>query len=94
MTIKITYAGTDYSIHLDGTCYTLVRHGINTDKKSAKYGQPTEYNLGYFTSFPNSVHKIVKDGLGSSEEVLTITEFIGRYEAAKEAINEQLKEVE
>lgn len=93
MKIKIEYAKQQYTIDADGTCYTVLRNGVNTDKKSVNYGNPTEANLGYYTTMPNAIKKIIKDGIGSSQEEITLKQYVTIIEDAHRLISEQLEGV-
>lgn len=93
MKIKLEYSNTNYTIDADGTSFTLARHGFNTDKKSANFGNPTETVLGYFSTMPSAINKVIKDGLGSLQEEITLKQYVTMIENANKLIEEQLRVV-
>lgn len=93
MKIKITHGGTDYTINNDGYSFTVIRHSIIQDKKSANFGKPTDTTLSYPTSLAGAVSRIIKDTIGSSDEVVTLKEYCERVEAANADIRQQLEGV-
>lgn len=93
MKIKITHGGTDYTINNDGYSFTVIRHGINQNKDGKNYGEPTESVLSYPTTLSGAVSRILKDQIGSSEEVVTLKEYVERVEAANAEIKAQLEGV-
>ena len=77
MEIKIQYQGIDFLILPTETSYDLYKVGL-TEK-----GKEKRLVLGYFSSLGASVEKIVKTSLASSDETVTLSEYIRRYEKAR-----------
>jgi len=90
MTIKFTVSGTNYSLELDGSQYTLNRHSINQDKESKNFGNETVTALGYYSQIKNALNKAVKTELGSSTDEIDLKEFLIRYEGSMDAVSKQL----
>jgi len=92
MKIKIEYSNTQYTIDADGTCFTVIRHGFNTDKDSKNFGNPTETTFGYFSKMENAIKRIIKDGIGSRDEVASLQEYVNIIKDANAFIGAQLQE--
>lgn len=80
---------TNYSVDLDGTQYTLVRHGIN-QAKGENLGKPTEIAIGFYSQIKSALNRAVKDELGNQPDEITLKEFLDRYEGAMESIIQQI----
>jgi hypothetical protein len=89
MTITFNIQDTKYSIEADGNQYILNRHGIN-NAKGENFGKETLNFIGYYSQVKNAVQRSVKDAIGNSPDEITLSEFISRYEACVESINEQI----
>lgn len=90
MKITFTVGAVNYTADLDGSSYTLIRHGINQDKESKNFGEPTEISIGYFTVLGNAVNKALQDSFGSQEESVTLKGFCERVENARAEISKQI----
>ena len=90
MRISFTINKTNYTIDADGSQYTLIRHGVNQDKKSTNFGNPTETQIGYYSQIVNGLNRAVKDELGSQPDEIDLKEFLIRYESAMESIRNQI----
>lgn len=86
--IAITINGTDYKLTPSGSKFDLSKLGISkTDKV-------TEASLGYHMSLSSCIDKIAKDNIGRDDEVLSLKQYVDRYEASLEEVKELLNEFE
>ena len=92
MRINFTISNTKYSLDADSNQYTLIRHSSIQDEKSNNFGSPTETQIGYYSNVVNALNKAVKYEMGISPDEITLSEFIERYEASMELINNQLQD--
>jgi len=90
MKINFKIQGTPYYIDADGSCYTLYAIGVNRDKDSKKFGEPTERFIGHYTKIVNGLNRAVQTELGNSIEEIDLKEFLLRYESAMESISNQI----
>ena len=76
MRIELEYGGKPFAIVFDGLQYTP------RELKKTEKGDVNEDILGFCQGFGNAIDRIVKTGLGESEETLSLKQFVERYEAA------------
>jgi len=76
MKIKFDYAGTIFTIRVDANQYTLAKVLINEDKKSKNFGKETEHDLGYFQEIEHAISKIMKVGMGTSDDEVSYGMFL------------------
>lgn len=92
MIINFTISDTKFQIDLDGTTYSLTRLGINQDKESKNFGSDTSVHLGYFSQIKSAVSKAIKDQMGSQTDEVNLKEFLEKYNACTESVNNQIGE--
>ena len=93
MTIKLSCAGTDYSIEADGLNFTLIRHGVN-NAEGPNFGKETTVTVGYYSNVPSAIKKILKDMAGNSDDTVTLAEYVQRIEEAGNNLAEQLSSID
>lgn len=86
--ISITINGTDYKLTPSGSKFDLSKMGISGTNK------PTEASLGYHMSLSTCIDKIAKDNIGEQDEVLSLKQYVERYEASLNEVKELLNEFE
>jgi hypothetical protein len=94
MTIKLTLNGTDCAIQVNTDCCIPVVYGTNQDKSSKNFGQPTEKQLGFFTSISKAALRLVREQIATSDEEVDLREFATRTEQLNAELTEQLKAYE
>ena len=94
MKIKFDYAGTTFTIRVDANQYTLAKVLINQDKKSKNFGKETETDLGYFQEIEHAISKIMKVGMGNSNEDFGFASFVKYLEDYKKELTETLSVIE
>lgn len=92
MDITIKYNNKDFLIEVDGNQFTAVR--LNTNQSKGKnFGQQTKIFLGHYTKLAHAIRKIIQEEMASSEEQISLIEFIKRYEDATKEILDQTKNI-
>lgn len=86
--IAITVNGLDYKINPSSNKFDLTKLGISSTNK------PTEVNLGYHMTLSTVIDKIVKDSISKPDEVLSLKEYVDRYEASVNEVKELVNELE
>lgn len=76
MRIELEYNKKKFVIENDGLQF------IAKECRVPDKGEPYEFVLGYFRDFGNAINKIVKLEIGASEDVVSLNEFVERYETA------------
>jgi len=90
MTIELTLSGKKYTIQADTSQYVPQSYRTNQDENSPNFGKESSLDLGYYTSLPNAINRLIREDLCSNEDEITLTAFILRYNALKEEITKQI----
>ena len=91
MEIGLKLNGTQYGILVESNQYIPVRYSVNEDEKSKNYGTTKSVHLGYVSSLQNACKFIIRDKLASSEDKVSLSEFVNRVEELNNELTEQLK---
>lgn len=82
MRVEIKFAKANYAVDVTDDSYNAIKLGTVEDKNSKNFGNPKETILGYCVSMPSALNKIIKNGLASQDEVITLQEYTLRIERA------------
>lgn len=91
MKIKIELESFHGFIGYDGYSWTPTKYGIA--KSGQQPGKTTETQLGHCMTLPSAINRIVREVLGNSKDVLTLNEFLVKYQSLTNQI-ESLANVE
>lgn len=89
MTIQLTLNKSLYGIEIDSSNHTAVAYGVNDNKDSKNYGETTRKELGYFSNLTNCATRLIREEISSSNDVVSLKEFISRYEALTNELKQQ-----
>ncbi len=84
MIIELEYGGRSWEIERDRFAYVPRKTYQSENKHGDMVDRVTE--LGYFTSLEGAIKKIIEEHFGTTEERVTLAEFIDRYNKAVEEI--------
>lgn len=93
MIVDIKINKHDYGIEIDGNNFTAISYGIVKDENSARFGEKTRKELGYFTKLPNAAERLLREEVSSDDSRVSLSEFITRYEALTEELKAQFDKI-
>lgn len=86
--IKVELANKEYRLTPSGSKFDLNRIGVS------EKGTATTTNLAYHISLSSAIDKMAKDVMSDGDEVLTLKQYVERYELALLEIKEIINEIE
>ena len=86
MRIDITHNNTDFYISVEEKTFDLYRLGKNNTPDSKNFGAVTESSLGYYTSFAKCIDSLLKSSFSTTEESVSIKEFVDRFEQGRKEL--------
>lgn len=91
MTIEVTLKQSKYLIVQDSSCYTVNRVVTVQDEASKNFGKESLKVLSYPTRLSKALETIINDEMASSNETVTLEEYINRYDASIAELKEQVE---
>ena len=89
MTINIE----NYSIEQDNISpihFNVSKTVLVTDKESPNFGKERKQNLAYGLTLPGAVHYVILDKASTREQVVSLEEFVKKYEKAVQTLTEKI----
>lgn len=90
MKIEIELNGNQYAIDIDSANFTAISYGINQNKDSAKFGERTSKELGYYTKLANAVIRLLREEISTDDSTVSLTEFVTKYQDLTLELKSQL----
>lgn len=90
MKIEITLNGTEYHIEADPSCFIPYKHGTIQQEGNENFGQPFERVMGYPSTLSRAIHMIIREEMATSEDTVSLLEYVKRYENAIEELKKQV----
>lgn len=80
MRIEIQLQKAKYAVDVTDESYNVVKIGNVEDKKSKNFGNQKETNLGYCVNMASALNTIIKNKMASEDEVVSLNEYILRFQ--------------
>lgn len=87
MRVEIKLEKANYVVDVTEDSYNAIKLGIIEDKNSKNYGNSKENILGYCVSMSSALNTIIKNKMASEDEVISLNEYILRFQR----YNDELK---